>query len=85
MRVKVIADLTIGYDGEYHGKGAEFSVLPDDLPQLAGLVEVTEEVEEPEEDAEEMTVVQLKAALNEQGIKYPKNAKKDDLIELLGE
>ena len=85
MRVKVSADLTIGYGGEYHGKGAEFSVLPDDLPQLGGLVEVIEESEEPEEDAEEMTVAQLKAALDEQGIKYPKTAKKDDLIALLDE
>ena len=85
IRVKVIADLTIGYGVDYQGKGAEFCVLPDELPQLTGLVEVTEEVEEPEEDAEEMTVVQLKAALDEQGIKYPKPAKKDDLIALLDE
>lgn len=88
MRVKVTASLTIGYGGEYHGKGAEFSVLPDDLLQLAGLVEVTEEVEEPEadeteEDADEMTVAQLKASLDGLGIEYPKRAKRDELIALL--
>lgn len=81
MKVKVTANVSIGYGGEYHGKGAEFSVLPDDFSQLKDLVEVIES----EEDAEGMTVSQLKTALGEQGIKYPKNAKKDDLIELLGE
>ena len=86
MRVKVTANITLGYGGEYHGEGAELSVLPDDLPQLAGFVEVIEhEVDEPVEDTDEMTVAQLKAALDTQGIKYPRTAKKDDLIALLGE
>ena len=86
MRVKVTANITVGYGGEYHGEGAELSVLPDDFPQLAGLVEVIEsETDELVEDTDEMTVAQLKATLDAQGIKYPRTAKKDDLIALLGE
>lgn len=94
MRVRVTANLTIGYGGEYHGKGAEFSVLPDDLAQIRDLVEVLEEIEDEEdieEDIEEvnapemMTVAQLKTKLDDKGISYPKTAKKDDLIALLVE
>lgn len=86
MRVKVTANITLGYGGEYHGEGAELSVLPDHLPQLAGFVEVIEhEVDEPVEDTDEMTTAQLKAALDTQGIKYSKRARRAELLAMLPE
>lgn len=35
-------------------------------------------------DYSSLTVPELKEALDEQGIEYPKNAKKNELLELLG-
>ena len=44
---------------------------------------VAEEVAEPEEPVEDPTVDEIKAALDELGIKYSSRAKKAELLELL--
>ena len=40
MRVKVTAELTIGYGGAYHAPGSEFEIEAKDLPQIGALVAV---------------------------------------------
>lgn len=54
MKVKVTADLTIGYGGAYHGKGSEFEIDAKDLPPIGALVAVIDaqdpETEEPDQE-----------------------------------
>lgn len=91
MRVKVTANLTIGYGGEYHGNGDEFSILPDDLPQLAGLVAIVTETPEPaaepeaEENTTELTIAEIKTILDGHGIEYSKRARRAELLAMLQE
>lgn len=40
MKVKVTAELTIGYGGTYHAPGSEFEIEAKDLPQIGALVAV---------------------------------------------
>ena len=40
MKVRVTADLTIGYGGAYHAPGSEFEIREKDLPQIGALVAV---------------------------------------------
>lgn len=40
MKVRVTADLTIGYGGAYHAPGSEFEIEAKDLPQIGALVAV---------------------------------------------
>ena len=40
MKVKVTAELTIGYGGAYHAPGSEFEIEAKDLPQIGALVAV---------------------------------------------
>ena len=90
MKVKVTADLTIGYGGVYHAPGSEFEIREKDLPQIGALVAVID-AQHPEGEAgiadepsiPELTVAQLKATLDDLGIEYPKRAKRDELIALL--
>lgn len=90
MRVKVTANLTIGYGGEYHGNGDEFSILPDDLPQLAGLVAIVTETPEPAIepaafDTAELTIAEIKTILDGHGIEYSKRARRAELLAMLPE
>lgn len=87
MRVKVTANITLGYGGEYHGEGAELSVLPDDLSQLAGLVEVIEPEanEAVEENTTELTIAEIKTILDGHGIEYSKRARRAELLAMLPE
>ena len=90
MRVKVTANLTIGYGGEYHGNGDEFSILPDDLPQLAGLVAIVTETPEPAiepaaVDTTELTIAEIKTILDGHGIEYSKRARRAELLAMLPE
>jgi T4 recombination endonuclease VII, dimerisation. len=48
------------------------------------LIELVGETENKEDDTE-LTVADMKAQLDERGIEYKKNAKKEDLLALLGE
>ena len=43
MKVKVTAELTIGYGGAYHAPGSEFEIEAKDLPQIGALVAVIDE------------------------------------------
>ena len=40
MKVRVTAELTIGYGGAYHAPGSEFEIKAKDLPQIGALVAV---------------------------------------------
>ena len=57
MKVKVIAELTIGYGGAYHAPGSEFEIEAKDLPQIGALVAVIDaqdpETEEPGQGAQD--------------------------------
>jgi hypothetical protein len=99
MKVKVTAELTIGYGGAYHAPGSEFEIEAKDLPQIGALVAVIDAQDldaaqgHPEGEPDgaeltyipELTIAQLKATLDDLGIEYPKRAKRDELIALLPE
>lgn len=47
--------------------------------------DVAEEPVEEDENLEDLTVAELKARLDELGVTYPTNAKKQDLIDILSQ
>lgn len=47
--------------------------------------DVAEEVVEEDENLDELTVAELKARLDEMGVTYPTNARKQDLIDILSQ
>lgn len=47
--------------------------------------DVAEEVVEEDESLDELTVAELKARLDELGVTYPTNARKQDLIDILSQ
>lgn len=92
MKVKVTADLSISYEGNYFKKGDEFDIQDSHYEGIKDFVEVVEKNppegqetsdQEASEAPEDMTMAQLKQALEKMGKEYPKNARKDDLIALL--
>ena len=99
MKVKVTAELTIGYGGTYHAPGSVFEIEAKDLPQIGALVAIIDAQDQdatqghPEGEPDgaeltyipELTIAQLKATLDDLGIEYPKRAKRDELIALLPE
>lgn len=48
MKVRVTADLTIGFGGAYHAPGSEFEIEAKDLPQIGALVAVIDAQDPPE-------------------------------------
>ena len=91
MRVKVTAELTIHYNGQSYGPGAEFDIAPQDLPQIGDLVAIILKTPEPaaepeaEENTTELTIAEIKTILDGHGIEYSKRARRAELLALLTE
>ena len=89
---KFIVKGAVKYQGKLYAHGSVIDVKKEDVEEFKKygwqLVE-KEEVEQGEgegkpQDPSKLTVPQLKALLTEKGIEIPENAKKADLLALLG-
>ena len=91
MKVKVTADLTIGYGGAYHAPGSEFEIEAKDLPRIGDLVAIILKTPEPaaepeaEEYTTELTIAEIKTILDGHGIEYSKRARRAELLAMLPE
>lgn len=90
MRVKVTAELTIHYNGQSYGPGAEFDIAPQDLPQIGDLVAIILKTPEPAIepaafDTAELTIAEIKTILDGHGIEYSKRARRAELLAMLPE
>ena len=91
MKVKVTAELTIGYGGAYHAPGSEFDIDAQDLPRIGDLVAIILKTPEPiiepaaEIDNQELTLAEIKVILDQHGIEYSKRARRAELLALIPE
>lgn len=72
--MKVIAKTNIKYQGTSFSKGVLFDVKQEHLNLIKDHVEVQED---------NMTLKEIKLALDEKGIEYKANAKKEELLAIL--
>ena len=98
MKVKVTAELTIGYGGAYHAPGSEFDIDAQDLPRIGDLVAIILKTPEPTVkpagepageleviDVQELTLAEIKVILDQHGIEYSKRARRAELLALIPE
>ena len=90
MKVRVTAELTIGYGGAYHAPGSEFEIEAKDLPRIGDLVAIILKTHEPAIepaafDTAELTIAEIKTILDGHGIEYSKRARRAELLAMLPE
>lgn len=79
MKVKIIGWST-RYDGKTYPKGSVLTIRDDCF--VKGHMEALED--EPKTDYTDLDKADIKALLDEKGIKYSKRATKEQLLDLLG-
>ena len=82
MRAKALTLFKDLKEGVVRKKGDAFNVSEERFREINS-TRYGKLIEEAEEEVEELTVKQLKEALDEKGIEYGSKARKTELIELL--
>jgi len=89
-KVTRVRAIKTGYHGtirkgkDEDGNGGDVFTIEKGEP-IGSWMEVVEELEEPAPASKELTVADIKAALDEKEIEYPASAKKKELLALLSD
>ena len=77
-----VYDALLNTNNQYH---EAFIIESEDITEVEATGTEDDEKVEDTEELEDLKVTELKKLLDERGIEYPANAKKDELIKLVGE